>query len=145
MQPEFLELFAHLQSSDADHWAALVNPHDPDAKIGRTKDGATDMIYKPEVVVDLDTGAIVQADVHPGDQADHKEMAARVLEAQQTINKATGEKPDTLTVTSGHRGIEAVEALAHITRLNGDEHFETAGKTQHDFSNARTKAAPKGI
>lgn len=64
------------------------NPHDPDAKIGRTKDGATDMIYKPEAVVDLDTGAIVQADVHPGDQADHKEVATRVLEAQQTINQA---------------------------------------------------------
>lgn len=76
------------------------NPHDPDARIGRTKDGATDMIYKPEAVVDLDTGAIVQADVHPGDQADHKEMATRVLEAQQTINAATGQKPDTLTVTS---------------------------------------------
>jgi transposase len=76
------------------------NPFDPDAKIGRTKDGATDMIYKPEAVVDLDTGAIVQADVHPGDQADHKEMATRVLEAQQTINEASGEKPDTLTVTS---------------------------------------------
>ena len=44
-----------------------VNPHEPDAKIGRTKDGATDMIYKPEAVVDLDTGAIVQADVQPGD------------------------------------------------------------------------------
>src|SRR6267378_2958102 len=50
-----------------------VNPYDPDAKIGRTKDGATDMIYKPEAVVDLDTGAIVQAQVHPGDQADHQE------------------------------------------------------------------------
>src|SRR3989442_4115887 len=37
------------------------NPLDPDAKIGRTKDGATDMIYKPETVVDLDTLAIVQA------------------------------------------------------------------------------------
>ena len=49
------------------------NPHDPDAKIGRTKDGATDMIYKkPEAVVDLETGVIVQADVHPGDQADHQ-------------------------------------------------------------------------
>src|SRR5204863_1739921 len=46
------------------------NPHDPDARIGRTKDGATDMIYKPEAVVDLDTGAIVQTDVHPGDQSD---------------------------------------------------------------------------
>lgn len=89
------------------------NPHDPDAKIGRTKDGATDMIYKPEAVVDLDTGAIVQADVHPGDQADHKEMAARVLEAQQTINEATGENPDTLTVRSvtSDKGYYAVDEL----------------------------------
>ena len=94
------------------------NPHDPDAKIGRTKDGATDMIYKPEAVVDLDTGAIVQADVHPGDQADHKEMATRVLEAQQTINEATGEKPDTLTVTSvtsdkGYYAVGELQALQH--------------------------------
>ena len=92
------------------------NPHDPDAKIGRTKDGATDMIYKPEAVVDLDTGAIVAADVHPGDQADHKEMAARVLEAQQTINQASGDKPGTLTVASvtsdkGYYSVEELQAL----------------------------------
>jgi transposase len=92
------------------------NPHDPDAKIGRTKDGATDMIYKPEAVVDLDTGAIVQAEVHPGDQADHKEMATRVLEAQQTINQAAGEKPETLTVTSvtsdkGYYAVGELQAL----------------------------------
>src|SRR5436305_4023212 len=77
-----------------------VNPCDPDAKIGRTKDGATDMIYKPEAVVDLDTGAIVQAQVHTGDQADHKEMATRVLEAQQTINAASGKPTDSLTARS---------------------------------------------
>ncbi len=44
------------------------NPHDPDAKIGPRKHGGTDMIYKPETVVDLDTGAVVQAEVQPGDQ-----------------------------------------------------------------------------
>ena len=92
------------------------NPHDPDARIGRTKDGATDMIYKPEAVVDLDTGAIVQAEVHPGDQADHKEMAARVLEAQETINQASGEKLDSLTVASvtsdkGYYAVSELEAL----------------------------------
>ncbi len=92
------------------------NPHDPDARIGRTKDGATDMIYKPEAVVDLDTGAIVQAEVHPGDQADHKEMATRLLEAQQTINQASEEPIDTLTVTSvtadkGYYGIGELQAL----------------------------------
>ena len=93
-----------------------VNPYDPDAKIGRTKDGATDMIYKPEAVVDLDTGAIVQAQVHPGDQADHKEMATRVLEAQQNINQAAGEKLDTLTVNSvtsdkGYYAVKELQAL----------------------------------
>jgi len=67
-------------------------------------------------VVDLDTGAIVQAEVHPGDQADHKEMATRVLEAQQTINQASGEKPDTLRVRSvtcdkGYYALSELEAL----------------------------------
>jgi transposase len=39
------------------------NPHDPQAKVGRTKDGACDMIYKPEHVTDLENGAIVQVEV----------------------------------------------------------------------------------
>src|SRR3974390_1128592 len=42
------------------------NPHDPDAKIGPRKHGGTDMIYKPETVVDLNTGAGVQAEGQPG-------------------------------------------------------------------------------
>jgi transposase len=93
-----------------------VNPYDPDAKIGRTKDGATDMIYKPEAVVDLDTGAIVQAQVHPGDQADHKEMSTRVLEAQQNINEVAGEELDTLTVQTitsdkGYYAVNELQAL----------------------------------
>jgi transposase len=89
------------------------NPHDPDAKIGRTKDGATDMIYKPEAVVDLDTGAIVQAEVQPGDQVDHQEMAGRVLSAQQNINRACDEPLDTLTVQSvtSDKGYYAVSEL----------------------------------
>ena len=92
------------------------NPHDPDARIGKTKDGATDMIYKPEAVVDLDTGAIVAAEVRPGDQADHKDMAARVLEAQANMNQASGEEADTLTVTSvtsdkGYYAVGELQAL----------------------------------
>jgi transposase len=89
------------------------NPHDPDAKIGPRKHGGTDMIYKPETVVDLDTGAVVQAEVQPGDQADHQQMAVKVLEAQQTINQARGEAADTLTVetVTADKGYYAVEEL----------------------------------
>jgi hypothetical protein len=43
---------------------------DPDAKITRLKDGRTRLGYKAEHVVDLETGAIIAAPVHPADQAD---------------------------------------------------------------------------
>ncbi len=54
-----------------------VNPHGPDAKVGPTKEaGATDMIYKPEHTVDLDTGAILQAEVRLGHlEADQKDLS----------------------------------------------------------------------
>ena len=74
------------------------NPDDPDAKIGPKKDGATDMIHKPETVVDLDTGAITSAQVLPGDHADCHDASTRILEAQQTINQARGNDLDLLTV-----------------------------------------------
>ena len=37
------------------------NPHDPEAKIGRTKDGACDMTYRPEHITDLESGIIIAA------------------------------------------------------------------------------------
>ena len=76
------------------------NPDDPDAKIGPKKDGATDMVYKPQTVVDLDTGAIVGAEMLPGDQADNKEVATALLEAQQNINAARGQDHNKMTVAT---------------------------------------------
>lgn len=78
-----------------DEWE---NPDEPDAKIGPKKDGATDMIYRPEVVADLDSGAIVGAEVLPGNQSDHQEVCPHILEAQVTINAARDEQPEVLTV-----------------------------------------------
>lgn len=92
------------------------NPDDPDAKIGPKKDGATDMIYKPQTVVDLETGAIVGAEMLPGDQADHHAAATSVLEAQQNINAARGENRhhvtvQTATADKGYYAVEQLQAL----------------------------------
>jgi len=70
-----------------------VNPHDRDAKVGKTKDGATDMIYKPEHVSDLDSGAIISPQMLPGDLADSQEMADRVLVAVGTLQMVAPEVP----------------------------------------------------
>ncbi len=50
--------------------AEWVSPTDPEAKIAKLKDGRTHLAYKPEHAVDLGTGAIVAAEIHPADQGD---------------------------------------------------------------------------
>src|SRR5213082_2669357 len=47
-----------------------VSATDPDARIARMKDGTTHLAYKPEHAVDLDTGAIVAAEIHAADEGD---------------------------------------------------------------------------
>jgi len=96
------------------------NPHDADAKIGRTKDGATDMVYLPEHIVDLDTGAIVQAQVLPGDHRDSENLSERVIEAVVSVQSAQGvtdpEKvPQTLTADKGYFSLEEIGRLQELT------------------------------
>ena len=48
---------------------AWVSKTDGDARIAKMKDGTTHLAYKPEHAVDLDTGAIVAAEIHKADRA----------------------------------------------------------------------------
>lgn len=96
------------------------NLHDPDAKIGRTKDGATDMVYLPEHTVDLDTGAIVQAHVLPGDHRDCEDLSTRVIEAVVNIQEAQGttdpeRMPQTFTADKGYFSLEEIGRLQELT------------------------------
>jgi transposase len=93
-----------------------VNPHDPDAKIGQTKAGATDMIYKPEHTVDLDTGAILQAEVRLGHEPDQKDLSLHVLQAQENINQAQDAAADSLTIesTTADKGYHAVTEMKQL-------------------------------
>jgi transposase len=50
-----------------DDW---YNPHDPDAKITRMKDGRTHLAHKAEHAVDLETGAIVAVTLQPANAGD---------------------------------------------------------------------------
>lgn len=92
------------------------NPNDPDAKIGPTKTGATDMIYKPENTVDLDTGAILQAEVRPGHESDQKGLAVHVFEAQENVNTVKGLPAGSLTIesTTADKGYHAAAEMAAL-------------------------------
>ena len=56
------------------------------------KDGRTHLAYKPEHAVDLDTGAIVAAEIHPADQGDTATLPG-TLEAAEANLAAAGAQP----------------------------------------------------
>ena len=95
-----------------------VNPHDAEAKVGRTKDGATDMIYKPEHVSDLDSGAIIEPQVRPGDAADNAGTAERVMAAVGTLLEVAPEADvEKLGATlAADEGYFAVEQIGELQR-----------------------------
>jgi hypothetical protein len=97
-----------------------VNPHDPEAKVGRTKDGATDMIYKPEHVSDLESGAIIRAEVRPGHAGDTVGLSERVAEAIQTLGEVTGEE-DLTKLGKEVCADEGYFALGEIAQLQAME------------------------
>lgn len=90
------------------------NPHDPDAKVGRTKDGACDMIYKPEHIVDLESGAIITAEVRPGDAGDTEDLSERVMGAVELVEEIYGQDP--------------VEGASRVKDLTGDKGFHSPGE-----------------
>jgi transposase len=98
-----------------------VNPYDRDAKVSKAKDGATDMLYKPENIVDLDTGAILNAEVRKADEADTKGLAERTIGTAELVEaireeSSSGEEPvpgstETLTGDKGYYCVEELEAI----------------------------------
>ena len=104
------------------------NPHDPQAKVGRTKDGACDMIYKPEHVSDLESGAIVQAEVLEGDHADTKALSERVACAVEVVNRIVANEQDAVVRSlAADKGYFAIEEIAQIQEFDirtviGDAH-----------------------
>ena len=98
-----------------------VNPYDRDAKVSKAKDGATDMLYKPENIVDLDTGAILAAEVRKADEADTQGLAERTISAAELVEaireeSSVGPEPvpeaaETLTGDKGYYGVEELESI----------------------------------
>lgn len=61
------------------------NPHDPDAKIAKMKDGRTHLAYKAEHVVDLASGAVVAVTIQPADRGDTTSQEESLEEAAENL------------------------------------------------------------
>ena len=110
-------------------WAS---PTDADARIVRRKDGRTRLGYKAEHVVDLETGAVVAAEVYSGEQADTATLRPSLEAARDNVKAARAEttrddddtpppaapvgEPRTTIEVVGDKGYHKVELLLELRR-----------------------------
>jgi hypothetical protein len=91
------------------------SPTDPDARIAKLKDGRTHLAYKPEHAMDLDTGAVVAAEMHVADQGDTATMPDTLSSAAAHLNAVdatpTSEAPAELIADKGYHSRDALKAL----------------------------------
>jgi transposase len=100
--------------------AEWESPTDPDARIAELKDGRTHLAYKPEHAMDLDTGAVVAAEMQLADQGDTDQgdtatlpgtlaSAARHLAAVEAAPSA--EAPAEMVADKGYHSRETLKSL----------------------------------
>ena len=92
-----------------------TSPTDADAKIARMKDGTTRLAYKPEHAVDLDTGVIVAAPIHPADEGDTTTLKPTLDEAEKNLSAMdlapTREDPCDLIADKGYHSRAVLKGL----------------------------------
>jgi len=119
--------------------AEWASPTDPEARIAKLKDGRTRLAYKPEHAVDLDTGAIVAAEVHPADRGDTATLPGTLAAAEANLAAVgatpTPEDPAELVADKGYHSRDGLKELedgawrsriaekkaAGVNRWHGDE------------------------
>src|SRR5712672_754000 len=71
-----------------------TNPHDPDAKVAKMKDGRTHLAHKAEHAVDLETGAIVAVTLQGADKGDTTTIVETAIAAAEQIEDAQTDVPE---------------------------------------------------
>jgi transposase len=88
---------------------------DPDARIAKLKDGRTRLAYKPEHAVDLDTGAVIAAEMHVADQGDTATLPDTLAAAAEHLAAIdatpTPEAPAELVADKGYHSRDGLKAL----------------------------------
>ena len=95
-----------------------VSETDPDARIGKLKDGRTHLKYKAENAVDLDSEIILAAEVYHGDCGDTSTIEDTVVEAQTHLWQAeTGCDIEEVVADKGYHSEDSLDRLQNESCL----------------------------
>lgn len=97
------------------------NPHDPDARITKMKNGSTHFAYKAEHAVDMDTGALTGVAMHHADKGDTETLWGSLAEAAKNldaVNEETSEKGSQIEECVTDRGYHSGPGLVGLENVD---------------------------
>lgn len=116
-----------------------MSPVDPDAKIAKLKDGRTRMAYKAEHVVDMDSGALLAAEITEATEGDAESMVDSLELAEKNLTRAKGEPEDDRDDDNEPPGSAASAPQRHVKEVVGDKGYHKASTLEElDDKGVRT-------
>ena len=116
------------------------NPHDPDAKIAKMKDGSTHLAHKQEHAVDMESGAVLAVTIQPANLGDTSSWRPTVEETYQNLNavaedeKAAGQlHPNPVEEVVADKGYHSNETMGDFRELGTRSYVSEPARGQRDW------------
>ena len=128
-----------------------TNPHDPDAKITKMKDGSTHLAHKAEHAVDMETGAVVAVTLQGADQGDTTTIVETLSQAGTQIaevavavnNEEAGERvnPEGPAELVTDKGYHSNAVLKDLKEVGVRTYIPEPDRGQRNWAGKATKQA----
>lgn len=100
---------ARAKTTSNDDWES---PTDPDGRIAKRKDGRTHLAYKTEHAVDLDSGLVVAAAIHPADPGDPATRVETLVRTPANLVRAGSDVEEAVADNGYHQAETRAESEA---------------------------------
>jgi len=123
-----------------DDW---MNPHDPDAKITKMKDGTTHLAHKAEHAVDMGEngcGAVLAVNLTPADQGDTQTLVQTIEQASENLQEVADDPRTQGTIPEnfaaevvGDKGYHSNQTMEDIKEMGARSYVSEPGRGQRDW------------
>ncbi len=113
-----------------------TNPHDPDAKVTKMKDGRTHLAHKAEHAVDMETGAIVAVTLQGADVGDTTTIIETAIAATEQVEDAQANVDDrqSLDEIVGDKGYHSNQTLIDLDAVGIRSYVSEPDRGRRDWS-----------
>jgi transposase len=113
-----------------------TNPHDPDAKVTKMKDGRTHLAHTAEHAVDLETGAIVAVTLQGADKGDTTTIVETATAAADQVEDAQAEvkEPQPLEEILADKGYHSNQTMVDLDAVGVRSYVAEPARGRRDWS-----------